>query len=51
MSSASGWWAVILAVAALVAAAVAWRTRNAMATMGVGMITLWLAQWLPGAWA
>ena len=33
-------------VAALVAWAVAWRTGNAMATMGVGMATLWLAQWL-----
>ena len=33
-------------VAALVAAAVAWRTKNAMATMAVGMLTLWVAQWL-----
>ncbi len=33
-------------VAAVAAAAVAWRTRNGMATMGVGMLTLWLAQWL-----
>ena len=36
-------------VAALVAAIVAWRTRDAMATMGIGMVALWLAQWLlPG---
>jgi branched-subunit amino acid transport protein len=33
-------------VAALVAAAVAWRTRNAVATMTLGMVTLWVAQWL-----
>ena len=33
-------------VAALVAAAVAWHTRNAVATMSIGMLTLWLAQWL-----
>lgn len=33
-------------VAALVAAAVAWYTRNAVATMIVGMLTLWIAQWL-----
>ena len=33
-------------VAAPVAAAVAWRTKDAVATMGVGMLTLWLAQWL-----
>ena len=33
-------------VAALVAAAVAWRTKNAVATMAIGMLTLWLAQWL-----
>jgi branched-subunit amino acid transport protein len=33
-------------VAALVAAVVAWRTRNAVATMGVGMVALWLVQWL-----
>ena len=36
-------------VAALVAAVVAWRTRNAVATMGVGMVALWLVQWLQGA--
>ena len=33
-------------VAALVAAAIAWRTRNAVATMTLGMLTLWIAQWL-----
>jgi len=36
-------------VAAVAAAAVAWRTRNGMATMSVGMLTLWLAQWLIAA--
>lgn len=33
-------------VAAAVAGAVAWRTRNATATMVVGMLALWLAEWL-----
>ena len=33
-------------VAALVAALVAWRTRSAVATMTLGMATLWIAQWL-----
>ena len=33
-------------VAASIAAAVAWRTKDAMATMGIGMIALWLVQWL-----
>lgn len=33
-------------VAALAAAVVAWRTRNGMATMAVGMLTLWFVQWL-----
>ncbi len=33
-------------VAAAVATAVAWRTKDAVATMGIGMLTLWLAQWL-----
>jgi len=36
-------------VAAAIAAAVAWRTKNAVATMGIGMVTLWLTQWLLGA--
>jgi branched-subunit amino acid transport protein len=33
-------------VAALAAAAVAWYTRNAVATMTLGMVTLWIAQWM-----
>jgi branched-subunit amino acid transport protein len=33
-------------IAALVAALVAWRTRSAVATMTLGMVTLWIAQWL-----
>ena len=33
-------------VAALAAAAVAWYTRNTVATMMLGMVTLWIAQWL-----
>jgi len=33
-------------VAAFVAALVAWRTRSPTATMTLGMVTLWLAQWL-----
>jgi branched-subunit amino acid transport protein len=33
-------------VAALAAAAVAWYTRNAVATMTLGMATLWIAQWV-----
>ena len=33
-------------VAAAVAAVIAWRTKNAVATMAVGMLALWLAQWL-----
>ena len=32
-------------LAALVAAAVAWRTRSVTATIAVGMATLWLTQW------
>lgn len=32
--------------AAVIAAAVAWRTRNGTATMVVGMLALWLAEWL-----
>lgn len=32
-------------IAALVAAAVAWHTRNGTATMVTGMIALWLTQW------
>jgi branched-subunit amino acid transport protein len=33
-------------VAAAIAAAVAWRTKDGVATMGAGMVALWLAQWL-----
>ena len=33
-------------IAALVAAAVAWRTRNGTATMVIGMVALWLIEWL-----
>ena len=33
-------------VAALVAAAIAWRTKSATATMGGGMVALWIAQWV-----
>jgi len=33
-------------VAALAAAAVAWYTRNAVATMTLGMATLWIVQWM-----
>ena len=36
-------------VAAAVAAVVAWRTKDAVATMGIGMVALWLTQWLLGA--
>jgi len=33
-------------VAALAAALIAWRTKNATATMVDGMVALWIAQWL-----
>jgi branched-subunit amino acid transport protein len=33
-------------VAALTAAFIAWKTRSAVATMGTGMVALWLVQWL-----
>jgi branched-subunit amino acid transport protein len=33
-------------VAALAAAAVAWRTRSATGSMVVGMLALWLTEWL-----
>ena len=33
-------------IAALVAAFVAWRTKSVTATMGIGMVALWTAQWL-----
>lgn len=31
--------------AAIIAAAVAWKTRNILATLGIGMGTLWVLQW------
>ena len=33
-------------IAAAVAAAIAWRFRNMLLTLGAGMATLWLCQWL-----
>jgi len=33
-------------VAALIAAAIAWRTKNVSLTIATGMATLWAAQWL-----
>lgn len=33
-------------LAGLVAAAVAWRTESVLATISVGMVALWLFQWL-----
>ena len=33
-------------VAALVAGVLAWRWRNTLLTIGVGMVALWLLQWL-----
>lgn len=35
-------------VAALVAGVVAWRTRSIFATLGAGMVSLWLLKWLAG---
>lgn len=35
-------------IAATVAGFVAWRTRNIFATLGAGMMTLWLLKWLMG---
>lgn len=32
--------------AGLLAALIAWRTRNVLATIGGGMVTLWVIQWL-----
>lgn len=32
--------------AAIVAAAVAWKTKNILATLGVGMGLLWFLQWI-----
>lgn len=36
-------------VAGLVATFVAWRTRNVLLTIAVGMVMLWLLQWLGSA--
>lgn len=36
-------------VAGVIAIAVAWRTRNALLTIGVGMAALWLLQMLAGS--
>ena len=33
-------------LAGLLAAAIAWRTRNVLATIGGGMLALWMNQWL-----
>jgi branched-subunit amino acid transport protein len=33
-------------IAALVAGVVAWRWRNTLLTIAVGMVALWLLQWL-----
>lgn len=33
-------------VAALVAALVAWKTKNVLATIGVGLVTLWILDWI-----
>lgn len=33
-------------LAGLLAIAVAWRTRNVLLTIAIGMVTLWLLQWL-----
>ena len=33
-------------IAAFLAAAVAWRTKNVLLTVGAGMSTLWLVNWL-----
>ncbi len=33
-------------LAGLLAAAIAWRTRNVLATIGGGMLALWMIQWL-----
>lgn len=35
--------------AGLAAAAIAWKTRNILATIVCGMLALWLAQWLAGS--
>jgi branched-subunit amino acid transport protein len=35
-------------LAGLLAAVIAWRTRNVIVTIVVGMVTLWLLQWVMG---
>ena len=35
-------------IAAALALAVALRTKNVLLTLAVGMVALWLAQWVPG---
>ena len=39
-------WANPKALAAIAAAVVAFHTRSALKTLAVGMLTLWLVQWL-----
>ena len=41
-----GWERLVAGLAALAAA---WRFRNILATIGVGLCTLWLLQWLKSA--
>jgi branched-subunit amino acid transport protein len=36
-------------VAGLIAAAIAWRTRNILLTIASGMLALWFMQWLVAA--
>ena len=43
-------WTNPKVVAALAAAAVAWRWRSVTATMAAGMVALWLAQWALRTW-
>jgi branched-subunit amino acid transport protein len=33
-------------LAGLIAALIAWRTRNVLLTIGVGMAALWILQWV-----
>lgn len=41
-------WLDTSLVAGVIAALVAWRTKNILATIGVGMACLWLFGWLAG---
>lgn len=43
-SASSGADATPRVVAVLLAAAIAWRTRSPLATMGVGMVALWIGK-------